>query len=70
MKMMNKREGIVLAGVKTTKVILEFKKHVDWLNQFWGVHIPLEYFEELIGGFSLEIFTRGVEVGKSEAEGK
>lgn len=67
---MNKREGIILAGVKTTKVLLEIKKQVEWLNRFGVVHIPMEYFEELIGDFSIEIFTIGVEVGKSESKGK
>jgi len=62
------REGVILAGEKTIKLLLEIKKQVDWLNQFGVAHIPMEYFEELIGDFSVEIFTLGVEVGKSESK--
>lgn len=68
--MMNKREGIILAGEKTIQLLLEIKKQVDWLNQSGVIHIPMEYFEELVGDFSVEIFTLGFEVGKSEAEGE
>ncbi|MEH7886650.1 hypothetical protein V7654_20305 [Bacillus sp. JJ1609] len=65
---MNQRGGIILAGVKTTKLLLEIKKHLDWLNQFRVVHIPLEYFEETIGSFSVEIFKLGIEAGEKKKE--
>lgn len=63
---MNEREGVILSGVKTTKLLLEIKKQIDWLNQFETVYIPIEYFEELISDFSVEIFKLGVEVGKGK----
>lgn len=63
---MNKREGIILAGVKTAKVILEIKKPLDWLNQFGVAHITLKYFEDAIGSFSVDIFTLGIAAGKKE----
>jgi hypothetical protein len=47
MKMMNKREGIILARVKTTKQLLEIKMQVDWLNQSGVIHFQMEYFRRV-----------------------
>jgi hypothetical protein len=58
------KESVIIASKKTVLLLLEIKKQLDWLNQFGTVYVPMEYFEELIGNFSVEIFQIGFEAGR------